>query len=369
MLNTYFGAAILALERHGGEVDRLIGDAVFATFAGDGHTARAARAALALQEATGAVAAEHPEWPRFRAGVHTGEASVGVFGTPGRTYSVVGDTVNLGARIEGLAPVGGSRSRLACARALRGATTEPLGEITVKAVPRRSRSYCCALVAARRGLAAGLADPDAEHLDGRMAAPHSSHSIANADGAGAAHSGQRCRVSPPHARRSPAAPTRARGSTAARRRSRDRTRPSRRASCAAPGSSSASASAAPPRRESSATAARRARPRGRSRAAGRSCAPGRREVEVVRVAHAHPAREVAEMPLALVDREVEEDRDEIAVGDEVDRPPDERPEDGAFLRDPELLVLRADDPPRRAEEIAEHLLEAPIVSPAGVVTL
>ena len=39
-----------------------------------------------------------------------------------------------------------------------------------------------------------------------------------------------------------------------------------------------------------------------------------REIEAVRVAHAHPAREVAEMPLALVDREVEEDRDEIAVG-------------------------------------------------------
>ena len=43
MLNTYFGVAIPALERHGGEVDRLIGDAVFATFAGDGHTERAAR--------------------------------------------------------------------------------------------------------------------------------------------------------------------------------------------------------------------------------------------------------------------------------------------------------------------------------------
>jgi adenylate cyclase len=133
MLNVYFDVAIPALERHGGEVDRLIGDAVFATFAGDGHTERAARAALALQEATGAVAAEHPDWPRFRAGVHTGEASVGVLGTgSGRTYSVVGDTVNLGARIEGLAPVGGVAITAECADALWGAQTEPLGSVTVK---------------------------------------------------------------------------------------------------------------------------------------------------------------------------------------------------------------------------------------------
>jgi class 3 adenylate cyclase len=133
MLNTYFDVAIPALELHGGEVDRLIGDAVFATFAGDKHTERAARAALALQEATGAVADEHPDWPRFRAGVHTGEASVGVLGTgSGRTYSVIGDTVNLGARIEGLAPVGGVAITADCANALWGATTEPLGAITVK---------------------------------------------------------------------------------------------------------------------------------------------------------------------------------------------------------------------------------------------
>jgi class 3 adenylate cyclase len=133
MLNTYFDVAIPAVERHGGEVDRLIGDAVFATFAGDRHAERAARAALALQEATGAVADDHPDWPRFRAGVNTGEASVGVLGTgSGRTYSVIGDTVNLGARIEGLAPVGGVAITADCANALWGATIEPLGAITVK---------------------------------------------------------------------------------------------------------------------------------------------------------------------------------------------------------------------------------------------
>ena len=81
MLDTLFGAAIPAIERHHGVVDRLIGDAVFATFEGDNHAERAARAALALQVETGTLAAEHPDWPRFRAGLNTGEASVGVLGT------------------------------------------------------------------------------------------------------------------------------------------------------------------------------------------------------------------------------------------------------------------------------------------------
>ena len=133
MLNTLFAAAIPAVEQHGGEIDRLIGDAVFATFRGDGHPERAARAALALQAAVAPVAAAHPDWPRFRAGVNTGEASVGVLGTgTGRTYSVVGDTVNLGSRIEGLAPAGGVAISAETARGLWGATTEELGTVTVK---------------------------------------------------------------------------------------------------------------------------------------------------------------------------------------------------------------------------------------------
>ena len=132
MLDTLFGVAIPAIERHGGRVDRLIGDAVFATFEDDDHAERAARAALELQEDTGALAAQH-DWPRFRAGLNTGAASVGVLGTgSGRTYSAIGDTVNLGSRIEGLAPAGGVAISAETARALSGAETEPLDTTQVK---------------------------------------------------------------------------------------------------------------------------------------------------------------------------------------------------------------------------------------------
>ena len=133
MLDTLFDAAIPAIERHGGRVDRLIGDAVFATFGGDGCEQRAAHAALELQAASGAVLATHTGWPRFRAGLHTGEASIGVLGTgSGRTFSAIGDTVNLGSRIEALAPPGGVAISSETAAGLDGAVTVPLGEMSVK---------------------------------------------------------------------------------------------------------------------------------------------------------------------------------------------------------------------------------------------
>ena len=138
MLNAYFDVAIPPLvKRHGGEIDRIIGDDLMVTFNARGdqpdHAERAARAALALHKATAAIAARRPEWPRFRAGVNTGEAAVGVLGTAGgRTHTAIGDTVNLAARLEGKAPVGGVAVSAATVERLRGARTEPLGSIHLK---------------------------------------------------------------------------------------------------------------------------------------------------------------------------------------------------------------------------------------------
>lgn len=138
MLNAYFESAIPPIvRRHGGEVDRIIGDALMVTFNRGGdqpdHAAEAARAALALQEATSAIAAEHPEWPRFRVGVNTGEALVGVLGTGGgRTYTAVGDTVNLAARLEAEAPVGGVVLGPDTVARVPEAVTELLGTTAVK---------------------------------------------------------------------------------------------------------------------------------------------------------------------------------------------------------------------------------------------
>jgi class 3 adenylate cyclase len=93
-------------------VHEFVGDQIFAVFnkAGDqpDHAVRAAGAALALQRVAAEIAADHAGWPPFRVGVNSGEAIVGVVGDRGhRIHGVFGDTVNLGARLEGQAPYGG----------------------------------------------------------------------------------------------------------------------------------------------------------------------------------------------------------------------------------------------------------------------
>ena len=112
MLNAYFGRLVPMLEESGGDVHQLIGDAIMVVFNKEGdqpdHALLASRAALALQREASALAAAHPDWPKFRVGVNSGEALAGVIGGERghRKHGIVGDTVNLAARLEGAAPAG-----------------------------------------------------------------------------------------------------------------------------------------------------------------------------------------------------------------------------------------------------------------------
>jgi adenylate cyclase len=139
MLNAYFERLVPLLERQGGEVHQLIGDAVMVVFNKQGdqpeHASLAARAALAFQREASEVASEHPDWPRFRVGVNSGEVLAGVVGGPRgpRKHGLVGDTVNLAARLESEAPPGevvvgaGTYERLGP-----GAVVERLPPLSVK---------------------------------------------------------------------------------------------------------------------------------------------------------------------------------------------------------------------------------------------
>jgi class 3 adenylate cyclase len=98
------------------------------------------------------VAAGHEGWPRFRVGINSGEAVIGVVSARGaREYTPTGDTVNLAARLEGHARAGevviGERTR---AR-LGAADVEDLGELPVKGKDRPVRGYVLRGLAMRRG--------------------------------------------------------------------------------------------------------------------------------------------------------------------------------------------------------------------------
>src|SRR5262249_31741113 len=90
--------------------DKFIGDAVMAFFGApvphEDHAARALRAAIGMHEALEAM---RPGFERLGlaidigVGVNTGEMAVGNMGSIERfNYTVLGDAVNLGSRLEGL---------------------------------------------------------------------------------------------------------------------------------------------------------------------------------------------------------------------------------------------------------------------------
>jgi class 3 adenylate cyclase len=113
VLDAYWSAAApLITRRYRGELEKFIGDGIVATFNRHGdqpdHATRAASAALALQKAFARIRRDHPEWPQMRIGVNSGEVVVREVGGFGHVaYPVLGDAVNTGSRLEGLAPPGG----------------------------------------------------------------------------------------------------------------------------------------------------------------------------------------------------------------------------------------------------------------------
>ena len=112
VLSTFYTSARETLERHGGTVEKFIGDAVMAVFgvprAHEDDAARGVHAAWALLDVMAAMNAELSERYgaelQLRIGVNTGEV---VAGDPGTGSSfVAGDAVNVAARLEQTAEPG-----------------------------------------------------------------------------------------------------------------------------------------------------------------------------------------------------------------------------------------------------------------------
>lgn len=113
ILRRYYRHALEVIGEHEGYVDKFIGDAIYVVFNGPieqpDHAVRAVRCALQLQARVAQLNADgaFPEIDTLEigVGVATGPVIAGNMGTERATqFSVVGDTVNLAARLSGLAP-------------------------------------------------------------------------------------------------------------------------------------------------------------------------------------------------------------------------------------------------------------------------
>jgi adenylate cyclase len=110
LLNRYFSRQVEVILRHGGCLDKFIGDAIMAFWGAPlddpDHARHAVMAALEMSEQLEEFKREvGPEGTVFDVGIglNSGPAVVGLMGSDNkREYTAIGDTVNLGSRIEGL---------------------------------------------------------------------------------------------------------------------------------------------------------------------------------------------------------------------------------------------------------------------------
>jgi adenylate cyclase len=117
VINEYLTAMTDIIEAEGGFVDKYVGDAIVAVFGAPlddkQHALHAARAALACRAKLARMSEDQEIFRgqrlRARIGLSTGEALVGNIGSRRRfNYTVMGDTVNVAARLEGANKVYGT---------------------------------------------------------------------------------------------------------------------------------------------------------------------------------------------------------------------------------------------------------------------
>jgi adenylate cyclase len=111
LMNEYLSAMTSVIQKHRGTIDKYIGDAVMAFWGAPlndtGHARNGVLAALEMQRTLATMRPRLVErgWPEIHIGIglNTGVMRVGNMGSRFRTaYTVMGDAVNLGSRLEGL---------------------------------------------------------------------------------------------------------------------------------------------------------------------------------------------------------------------------------------------------------------------------
>ena len=139
-LDAAFAVLVEIVDRNGGIVNKFLGDGFLALFGAPLDDPDAPRRAVtAAREMLAAIERHNvgSDWPlRIGIGLHVGQVVAGNVGSPRRKeYTVIGDTVNLASRIEGLNKEFGSQLLIseAVQQAIgQDADATPLGEVPIR---------------------------------------------------------------------------------------------------------------------------------------------------------------------------------------------------------------------------------------------
>jgi len=139
MINSYFDVMVKEIMAQNGLIDKFIGDAVMAVFKGDYHLDRAIDAALAVRNQINKLplAGLNNEFkPKVSIGVKSGEMISGNIGSVSLKrldYTVIGDTVNIAARLQDFAKENQIIISEDCYKHIKESfVCENLGSITIK---------------------------------------------------------------------------------------------------------------------------------------------------------------------------------------------------------------------------------------------
>jgi adenylate cyclase len=138
LMNTYLNLQTAVILSWGGSVDKFVGDEVMAIFEGHGNEINAVRAAVEIQhycKALNAARSASGQMPvSIGIGLNSGDVVMGNMGSENQMdYTVIGDNINVAARLCGAAHAGQVLVSKAIADAIAGqATYKTLPPITVK---------------------------------------------------------------------------------------------------------------------------------------------------------------------------------------------------------------------------------------------
>ena len=143
LLNSYHGRMVEVIFRHGGTLDKYVGDGLIAYFNAPvgqpDHASRAVRCAIEMERELATLneqlVSEGKEPMRMGTGIHTGRAVVGDIGAPHRReFTVIGNAVNVTSRLEAMTKETGQSIVVseATARLVNDISWKEIGQFTIR---------------------------------------------------------------------------------------------------------------------------------------------------------------------------------------------------------------------------------------------